>query len=303
MKPLLWDAINPFTGQPWTWDDPNARWDFYLEPGDPGFVPYPGMKPTAPPQKKRPFRHAPKPQTTTTPEPNLNPTTMSTFKYNVVPKTGGGFTTRPVLGPEFEDATIDNAVAAATGLTAAQCASVFTGYLQQFLACAAGCSWSHAFHDWVSIRPTSGGSSADPDGFHTAGDLNASVSLAINPARLDTWRSGLSIESQGQTGMLAPEIDSIINLHDGSQDSYTTGEIIQLSGDHLAFDKADTTQGVFYATAAAPGTKVRIGSYGPITPTQINAIVPSGLTGALTISVTVKISGTLRTSTYMHPVG
>ena len=27
MKPLLWDAINPLTGTPFTWDDPNLRWD------------------------------------------------------------------------------------------------------------------------------------------------------------------------------------------------------------------------------------------------------------------------------------
>ncbi len=44
MQPLLWDAINPFTGKPFTWDDPNLLWGspaYYLEPGDPGFVPYP----------------------------------------------------------------------------------------------------------------------------------------------------------------------------------------------------------------------------------------------------------------------
>jgi hypothetical protein len=43
MKPLLWDAINPLTGTPFTWGDPNLRWgdpSYYLEPGDPGFVPY-----------------------------------------------------------------------------------------------------------------------------------------------------------------------------------------------------------------------------------------------------------------------
>jgi len=43
MKPLLWDAINPITGTPFTFDDPNLFWgnpSYYLEPGDPGFVPY-----------------------------------------------------------------------------------------------------------------------------------------------------------------------------------------------------------------------------------------------------------------------
>lgn len=59
MKPLLWDAINPFTGLPFTWDDPNLRWgdpSYYLEPGDPGFVPYPGQtasQPTLKPKRKR----------------------------------------------------------------------------------------------------------------------------------------------------------------------------------------------------------------------------------------------------------
>jgi hypothetical protein len=43
MRALHWDAINPLTGTPYTWDDPNLRWGdpaYALEPGDPGFVPY-----------------------------------------------------------------------------------------------------------------------------------------------------------------------------------------------------------------------------------------------------------------------
>ena len=76
-----------------------------------------------------------------------------------------------------------------------------------------------------------------------------------------------------------------------------------MSGDHLDFDKTDSTQGVFYATAAAPGTKVRINSYGSITASQVNAIMPSGLSGALTIYVVNKISGTLRTGVYANPIG
>ena len=44
MKTLLLDSLNPITGTPFTWDDPNLFWgdpSYYLEPGDPGFVPYP----------------------------------------------------------------------------------------------------------------------------------------------------------------------------------------------------------------------------------------------------------------------
>jgi hypothetical protein len=59
MKPLYWDAINPFTGQPFAFDDPNLFWGdpyaYYLEPGDPGFVPYdvPHQPPPKPQRMKR----------------------------------------------------------------------------------------------------------------------------------------------------------------------------------------------------------------------------------------------------------
>ena len=53
MKMLFWDAINPLTGTLFTYDDPNLRWgdpSYYLEPGDPGFVPY--STPAVPKPKK-----------------------------------------------------------------------------------------------------------------------------------------------------------------------------------------------------------------------------------------------------------
>jgi hypothetical protein len=303
MKTLHWNAINPLTGEPFKWGDPNLRWgspSYYLEPGDPGFVPYANTAPP-PPEKHKPFRHARKPDSTSN---NTNSNTpMSTFNYNVVPKNGGGFSTRPALGNEYEEATIDAAVATITGVTADKCAAVLGAYFDQFLLCAGTCGWSHDFHGVLSIRPTSGGSQLTPDGFNNAQEINAGVSLAISPDRLDTWRAGLSIHSEGQVGRLAPEVDSIINLADGTEDTYTPLQIIQLSGSHLDFDKTDVTQGVFYATAAAPGTKVRIAAYGPITPGQINAITPAGVTGQITITVTTKMTGTLRSTTYLNPIG
>jgi len=56
MKPLHWDAINPATGTPFCWDDPNLRWgdpSTYLEPGDPGYVPYPNEITATPTRTKR----------------------------------------------------------------------------------------------------------------------------------------------------------------------------------------------------------------------------------------------------------
>ena len=57
MQPLFWDAINPFTGLPFTWDDPNLFWSdtqsYYLEPGDPGFVPYATLSQPKPTKTKK----------------------------------------------------------------------------------------------------------------------------------------------------------------------------------------------------------------------------------------------------------
>lgn len=57
MKPLLWDSqeIDPWTGQPYTWDspNPNVTWDGILEPGDPGYTPPPSPPPAKPKRKPR----------------------------------------------------------------------------------------------------------------------------------------------------------------------------------------------------------------------------------------------------------
>lgn len=60
MKPLLWDSneIDPFTGQPFTWDspNPNVTWDGILEPGDPGYVP-PPIPPSNTQPKSKKMKH------------------------------------------------------------------------------------------------------------------------------------------------------------------------------------------------------------------------------------------------------
>jgi hypothetical protein len=59
MKPLHFDAINPFTGKPFTWGDKNLKFvdghGVYLEPGDIGFVPY--GTPQNNPKKPKPVKH------------------------------------------------------------------------------------------------------------------------------------------------------------------------------------------------------------------------------------------------------
>lgn len=56
MKPLTWDAVNPATGEPYRWDDPNLIWgdpSVILEPGDPGYTPPAPVPATHKPKNKR----------------------------------------------------------------------------------------------------------------------------------------------------------------------------------------------------------------------------------------------------------
>ncbi|MBL9153018.1 MAG: hypothetical protein JNK37_11050 [Verrucomicrobiales bacterium] len=61
MQPLRFGAINPFTGTPFVFGDPNLRFingmGVYLEPGDPGFTPYPTLSDPKTNQKKRKMKH------------------------------------------------------------------------------------------------------------------------------------------------------------------------------------------------------------------------------------------------------
>lgn len=157
MKTLHWDTINPFTGTPFAWDDPNLRWGdpaSYLAPGDPGFVPY-GPAPVPQPPRKKPFRRRLKPALPPEPQP-LN--AMSTFKYHVAPKSQGGFTTRAALADAADTTALLAAIAADAGASPEIAEAVIRAAFGKFLARAAGCEWSPNFLDLVTFRPTSGGS-------------------------------------------------------------------------------------------------------------------------------------------------
>ncbi|MCB1093032.1 MAG: hypothetical protein KDL87_15955, partial [Verrucomicrobiae bacterium] len=173
MKPLLWDALNPFTGKPFTWDDPNLRWGdpaYYLEPGDEGFVPYDTPPVTKPVKRRKPFRRRAKPQTNATP---YQPNTMPTFKYNTRQNSQGGFTTSAVKESPISDADFLNLVATEAGATPEVTEAVLRGFVKHITGCSSGCTYSNNFLGLLRFFPTSGGSSPDPNGFQNAADINA----------------------------------------------------------------------------------------------------------------------------------
>jgi len=297
MKPLLFNAINPFTGTAFTYDDPNLRWgspSYYLEPGDPGFVPYPGqvIPPPAKP-KKKPFRRIKRPKTE--PQPILH-TTMSTFKFTISPKSSGGFTTRVVLGDQIHEPTLTEEIATAAGVTPLQATTVIKTLFAKLRECSNGCAWSPELFGELSVRPTSGGSEPGPADFQNAGEINANIALSFTAEVITTWQGGLVLESQGTKGLVTPVIDTVICLQNNEEDHYVVGDNIRLVGHDLRFDKADLNQGVFFIKA--DGSEIRATVYGPINPSDVTALVPAGLTGAVQVRISAFINGSLRNYLY-----
>jgi len=301
VKTLHWDAINPITGKPFTWGDPNLRWgspSYYLDPGDEGFVPYdvPAPKPVAP--KKKPFRR--KAASNTHETINTN-TTMPTFQYHTAPNPKGGFTTRPVLGQPVTDETFFNIAAAKSGgLTPDQLKTGLSAVLDTILECSSGCAFSTGLLGKLRFRPTSGGSQPGPADFKNPDEMNCDVALSITAEARDAWRAALTLESMGEVGKVSPEIDSILSQENDAPGKYTPGTMIELSGDRLDLDKSDVTQGVFFRSGS--NAEVRATVYGTITPTSLSVLVPATLSGPLMVRVANHINGSVRSFTYMDAI-
>lgn len=277
---------------PLTWDSPAGL--AYDMPG----LTWDSTSPDPPPPKpkKKPFHRQSKPNNT----PSPTPTNMSTFKYNAAPKSTGGFTTRAALGDAVTQEFLTAEVATATGLTPVQVEAAVKTFFQKLLACSVSCGWSNNLYDIVRFRPTSGGSSPQPDGFHNADDINADVALTFTKDAIETWRAGLALESLGEVGKVTPLIDTILNQDTGAADKYTPGSLIQIRGDNLKLNKSDLTQGVFFKAGAA--AEVRATVYGDIDPQSLTVLVPAALSGPLTVRIAVHINGSVRSFTYTNPI-
>jgi len=271
------------------WDSDQGAWDM-PDGGHWDAVPEPTHKP---PKKKKPFHRAPKP-----PPPNPpTPTLMSnTFKFNIAPLAGGGFTARAVRGAQADEATMTAAIAAAAGVDAVKVPLVIQAFFDNLLTCSCGSNWSPELYGCVSFRPTSGGNEAAPTDFHNAEDINAGVAVAISAEKIRVWRSTLALESMGEVGLITPVIDTILDMTTGQQDKYTAANMIQLRGDDLRFKLSDAIQGVFFRSGSA--AEVRATLYGQNEPGIVSCAVPAALSGPLQVRIAAYINGSIRSYTY-----
>jgi hypothetical protein len=222
----------------------------------------------------------------------------NTFKFNIAPLAGGGFTARAVRGAQADEASMTTVIAAAAGVDAAKVPLVIQTFFDNLLTCSCGSNWSPELYGCVSFRPTAGGNQPLPTDFHNADDINAGVSISIAAEKLRVWRSTLALESMGEVGLITPVIDNILDFTTGQQDKYTANNMIQLRGDDLRFKMSDATQGVFFRSGSAP--EVRASMYGQNEPGIVSCAVPAALSGPLQVRIASYINGSVRSYTYTH---
>lgn len=290
MKTLYWGSKDPLD----VFGNPNCRWgspSYRLEKGDPGYVEWypPG---TRPPSRRR--RRAS--LSATDPEPTTTPAHMDPyFHYNVIPKTGGGFTTRVVtqedlLTPELVATTLAALAARGITLTAEQLTAAGEELSKtRIAALARGRTVRRAF-GYFTQEPTCGGSHTDADFTPDVGNMNVAVRGRLAPAGQDLYESLIQFQRDGVMGEKAPTINRVYDSTSRLTDRITLGGPFRISGPE-AFgpepDPAATTLGLFLERTG--GTPVRIGVFSRWTDTEIFGSWPAALTGTGTAELRIVV--------------
>lgn len=296
MKPLLWDAINPFTGQPFTWDDPNLRWGSpatYLEPGDPGFVPYGPAKPSAPKKRSKPK----------TPPPTNLPSMSESYQYITRPTSdGNATTTQPVYRGTKSQADIIAEVQARIGGAALTIDGVICTFMEVVIDWTTQ-GWKVApCHDLIGFRLTIGGSvpigGAESWDFDT---MKADLNCQWGDAGEARSRALFTAEKTGEQSRAAPVWVEVYDSETREPNHYQVakGLTCRFSNNRFEFN---TAQGCKIAFRKSDNTKVDAAGYPYIKGKTVVCLPPAGLTGTVYVEVTALINGTLRTSEYPFPL-
>lgn len=311
MKTLYWDSGDPLD----VWGNPNLYWgnpSYRLEPGDPGYVVWfpPGYQPPPPKPKPKPKRRRPIPlpqHTTTTNEPTLH-TMENHFPFNVIPKVGGGNTTRVV--PQEDMLTPELVALTKTALTARG----ITLSDEQITACGEELSKTmigglaiarvirRAF-GFFTYEASCGGTHADPDFSPTPANMNAGVRARLAPGGQALFESLLHFFRVAVLGAKAPTVTRVYDGTSREIDRITLGGPFRLTGPRdfgPQPNPADTALGVFLVRTG--GTPVRIGVFSDWSPSEIFGAYPAAIsgTGNVQLSVVTRYPGNADPSTFIY---
>lgn len=156
--------------------------------------------------------------------------------------------------------------------------------------------------DYLGFQATSGGSFDSPDFAPNYTNMAIDFRLKIGKTAHRRAEDRFSAENLGHNSRVEPVVIGVTNMGNGQPNGYTPGACLQidLKDGRGELDPTVTTQGVYLT--AANGTRTRCSQYGYTKGNLIIAVVPAGLTGQQTLSISMVMNGGVRTGIYSTPL-
>lgn len=194
------------------------------------------------------------------------------------------------------------AIAEKTGFTVEQVTTMLQGTSEYIVEQSIQCWRLEPILGWFGFQGTCGGSQPTSDFFPSFKNLAVNISMSLGKPALNHAKSIFHAENVGHSGLLVPVITRVTNMNNGVANSYTPGGTIQieLQGRRGKLDRSDTMQGVFFKNGT--GLRTRSSSYGLAKGSLIVCTVPTTLTGAQELSVSLIINKGLRTGIFSTPL-
>ncbi len=152
----------------------------------------------------------------------------------------------------------------------------------------------------VTLYASLGGSFDTPDQIITRETANLKLQAQCDQSMQATVAGRASYDRETSKVKL-PIISSVFEVASKTYDRYAPSSVMRLMGDCLKFDPAQPDEGVFIHDGT---TETRLTIYSVAGEKQVDAVVPPGTTGTLTVTVRTRYTpdGELRQTTYHRQV-
>ena len=125
--------------------------------------------------------------------------------------------------------------------------------------------------------------------------------VAHDDRALESAVTAMATYSREADRVKVPLLSGFLDIATDTADQYTAGSIVRIRGEDLKFTPANADEGVFINDGAA---ETRLSIYSVVSNKRIDALIPPGTSGALTITVRARYTegGELRQSAYRRQV-
>ena len=295
MKYLTWDDPDPRV----VFDNPNLRWgdpSYLLEAGDPGYVELQPGQPGYVPPPPKPVRQRARGHSLLADSETPNPSSAMSLPYLIIPNptsTTRPFRARVKLGPQVEADEYLGAVAADSGKDRATVEAVIRSVFKIAIGFARLGRPIGLILGLFRAKPSIAGSF--PTNNPTADEIKNGVTFNVStgPDADATMTDGLSVESQGEVGTVAPEVESVVLSPGGHSGKYSTVAAHRVGGHAFRGSGQNQAWPACYLVDASFANPIALPVFACSQTEMLLGPAPSGTTGTKYLKVVAGWDSTL----------